>query len=86
MAKSAVPSLADRLRASQAAKQAQLQRAQAAAANPEVAKRREARQALVAVRNLRIAQRKVEDQAREEREAAEQAAVDRSAHLTHELY
>ena len=79
MAKSAVPSLADRLRASQVAKQAQLQRAQAAAANPEAAKRWEARQAIVAARNLRIATRRIEAQARKEREAAERAAAEAEA-------
>jgi len=69
MAKSAVPNVAERLRAQQEARQAQIQRAQAAAASPEAAKRREVRQAFVAAGNLRIAARKAEEQARQEREA-----------------
>ena len=79
MAKSIIPNIADRLRAAQEARQAQLQRAKAAAESPEVAKRREERQAVVAARNLRIAERKAAEQARKEREAAERAAAEAAA-------
>ena len=81
MAKSAVPSLADRLRASQEARRAQLQRAQTAAASPEAVARREARQAIVAARDLRIATRKAEEQARKAEEQArrEHEEIERAA-------
>jgi hypothetical protein len=79
MVKFAVPTLADRLRAAQEARQALLQRAKAAAANPEATERREARQALVAARNLRIETRKAEEEAQKEREAAERAAAEAEA-------
>jgi dTMP kinase len=79
MAKSGVPTIADRLRAAQEARQTQSERAKAAAASPDVAKRREAREAIVEARNLRIAARRADEQARKEREAAERAAAEAEA-------
>jgi hypothetical protein len=79
MAKSIIPNVADRLRAAQEAKQAALQRAKAAAQDPEAVNRREARQAIVTARNLRIAARKAEEQRLRERQAAERAAADAEA-------
>src|SRR5579864_9751578 len=79
MAKAVIPNVADRLRAAQEAKQALLQRAKAAAESPEAAERWEARQAVVAARNRRIAERKVAEQARKQREAAERAAAEAAA-------
>jgi hypothetical protein len=79
VAKSAIPNLAERLRTAQEARQAQLQRAKAAAESPAAIERREARQAIVAARNIRLAERKAEEQVRKEREAAERAAAEAEA-------
>ena len=67
-AKSVIPNQADRLRAAQEARQAQLQRAKTAAESPEAAQRWEARQAIVAARKPRIGARQAEEQAHKERE------------------
>jgi len=67
--------LADRLAAARNAQKAQLERARAIAESPEIVERRKAREALVAARNARIAERKAAEQARKEREAAELAAL-----------
>ena len=51
-------------------------RARAAAADPETAKRRKAREAVVSARNIRLADRKAAEQVRKQREAAERAAAE----------
>jgi hypothetical protein len=62
-----LPNLADRLNAANEAKKAQLQRAKALAESPDRAERRRAREALVAARNARIAERRVAQIAAKER-------------------
>lgn len=79
MAKSAVPNLPDRLRAAEEARRALLERAKAAALDPAAEERRQARQTIVAARNLRVGARKAGEQAQREREAAERAAAEAAA-------
>jgi hypothetical protein len=81
MARSVIPSLADRLRTAQEARQARLQRAKVAAESPEAAQRWKTRQAIVTACEVRIASRKAEEQARKDREVAERAAAEAELQL-----
>ena len=69
--------LADRLAAARKGQKAQLECARAIAESPEITERRKAREAVVAARNARIAERKAAEQARKEQEAAQRAAAQR---------
>ncbi|MBV8737129.1 MAG: hypothetical protein JO007_07695 [Alphaproteobacteria bacterium] len=70
------PDFKDRLSAANAAKKAQLERAQAIAEDPERLKRIEARSEIIAARNSRIAERERVRREAMEREAAERAAAE----------
>jgi hypothetical protein len=70
------PDLKDRLRAASAAKKAQLERARAIAEDPERLKRVEARSAIIAARNTRIAERERNKRETMAREATERAAAE----------
>jgi hypothetical protein len=70
------PDLKDRLSAASAAKKAQLERARAIAEDPERLKRIEARSAIIAARNIRIAERERDRRGAMAREAAERATAE----------
>ena len=70
------PDLKDRLSAASAAKKAQIERARAIAEDPERLKRIEARSAIIAARNIRIAERERNTREAMAREATERAAAE----------
>lgn len=71
-----IPDFKDRLSAASAAKKAQIERARAIAEDPEKRRRIEARSAIIAARNIRIAERGRVRREAMAREAAERAAVE----------
>src|ERR1051326_579182 len=76
MNRSRVPDFDDRLSAARDAKKALLERAKAVAADPTIAERRNARDAVVANRKMRIAERVAAERVKRERQAAERAAAE----------
>jgi hypothetical protein len=70
------PDFKDRLSAASAAKKAQIERARAIAEDAERLKRIEARSAIIAARNIRIAERERNRREAIAREAAERAAAE----------
>lgn len=70
------PDFKDRLSAASAAKKAQIERARAIAEDAERLKRIEARSAIIAARNIRIAERERNRREAMAREAAERAAAE----------
>ena len=70
------PDFKDRLSAASAAKKAQIERARAIAEDPERRKQIEARSAIIAARNIRIAERERDRRKAMARKAAERAAAE----------
>jgi uncharacterized protein YaiL (DUF2058 family) len=64
MNRSKLPDFGDRLSTANEARKAQLERAKALAERPERAERRKEREAIVAARNTRIAERKAAEDVR----------------------
>lgn len=78
------PSLIERQKAAADAKRAAVERYQAKVNDPNFADRQAARQAVVAAREIRVAERRTAEEARRAREAAEEAARDEAQRAAQE--
>src|ERR1041384_7741016 len=77
------PSLAERQEAAAAAKKALLERHRERINDPGFTERQAARKAVVAAREIRIAERRAADEARKAQEAAEKAARRKQQNVQH---
>jgi hypothetical protein len=78
------PSLAERQRAAAAAKREALERHRARLNDPAFAERQAARLAVAAAREIRVAERRADEEARKAREAAEKAAQEEAERAARE--